>query len=173
MLRKGSGMELYDLWESALGVGLEAKDLSASQMALRAVAIYVAILTIIRLAKKRFLGRASALDVVVGIIIGSIASRTITGNAPLLPSLAATAAIVAMHWLFSALAVRSHGFGTLIKGNSQVLVRDGRLDDEVLRAAHMTERDLEEALRQQGVKNLEQVGEARLERDGSVSVIEK
>jgi uncharacterized membrane protein YcaP (DUF421 family) len=37
----------------------------------------------------------------------------------------------------------------------------------------MTERDLEEALRQQGVKNLEQVAEARLERDGSVSVVEK
>jgi uncharacterized membrane protein YcaP (DUF421 family) len=172
-LGKGSGMELLDLWESALGVGLEAKDLSASQMALRAVAIYVAVLAILRLAKKRFLGRASAFDVVVGIIVGSIASRAITGNAPLLPSLAATAAIIAMHWLFSALAVRSHGFGKLIKGDSQVLVRDGQLDEEVLRATHMTERDLEEALRQQGVKDLGEVAEARLERDGSVSVIEK
>lgn len=166
-------MELYDLWERALGIGLEAKDLSATQMALRAALIYVVTLAFIRLAKKRFLAGASAFDVVVGIIIGSIASRTITGNSPLLPSTAAIAAIVAMHWLFSALAVRSHGFGKLIKGNSRTLVQDGQVDEETLRAAHMSRRDLDEALRQQGVADVQQVKEAHLERDGSISVIER
>lgn len=166
-------MELYDLWERALGIGLEAKDLNATQMALRAALIYVVTLAFIRLAKKRFLAGASAFDVVVGIIIGSIASRTITGNAPLLPSTAAVAAIVVMHWLFSAMAVRSHGFGKLIKGSSQLLVQDGQADEQVLRRVHMTHRDLEEALRQQGVKDVQQVKEAHLERDGSISVIEK
>lgn len=166
-------MELYDHWERAFGVGLEAKDLSAAQMAARAALIYLMTLAFIRLAKKRFLAGASAFDVVVGIIVGSIASRTITGNAPLLPSTAAVAAIVAMHWLFSALAVRSHAFGKLIKGSSSVLVQDGQVDEETLRRDHMTHRDLEEALRQQGVKDLQQVEEAHLERDGSISVIER
>lgn len=166
-------MDLLDLWESALGLGAEAKDLEPGQMALRAVAMYIVVLAIVRLAKKRFLGSASAFDVVVGIIVGSIASRAITGNAPLLPSLAATAAIIVMHWLFSAFALRSHGFGKLIKGSSRVLVRNGEVDDAGLRAVHMTQRDLEEALRQQGVDNLQKVSEARLERNGSVSVIER
>lgn len=156
-----------------MGVGLEAKDLSATQMALRAALIYVVTLVCIRLAKKRFLAGASAFDVVVGIIIGSIASRTITGNAPLLPSTAAAAAIVAMHWLFSGLAVRSHGFGKLIKGSSRLLVQDGQVDEETLRGVHMSQRDLEEALRQQGVKDVQRVEEAHLERDGSISVIER
>ncbi len=166
-------MELYDLWERALGIGLEAKDLGAAQMALRAALIYMVTLAFIRLAKKRFLAGASAFDVVVGIIIGSIASRTITGNAPLLPSTAAIAAIVAMHWLFSALAVRSHIFGKLIKGSSHLLVEGGKVDEETLRRVHMSQRDLEEALRQQGVKDVQQVEEAHLERDGSISVIER
>lgn len=166
-------MELYDLWERALGIGVEAKDLGATQMALRAALIYVVTLAFIRLAKKRFLAGASAFDVVVGIIIGSIASRTITGNAPLLPSTAAIAAIVAMHWLFSALAVRSHGFGKLIKGSSRTLVQDGQVDEETLRRVHMSHRDLDEALRQQGVADVQQVKEAHLERDGSISVIER
>jgi uncharacterized membrane protein YcaP (DUF421 family) len=142
-------------------------------MALRAVAIYVAILVIVRLAKKRFLGRASAFDVVVGIIIGSIASRAITGNAPMLPSMAASAAIIIMHWLFSGLAVRSHGFGKLIKGSSRLLVENGEMDEKTLRSAHMTQHDLEEALREQGLQDLGQVAEARLERDGSVSIIKR
>jgi uncharacterized membrane protein YcaP (DUF421 family) len=164
-------VEFLDLWEQALGLGMDAEDIGAAQMALRAVLIYVLTLAFIRLAKKRFLGQASAFDVVVGIIIGSIASRAITGNAPLLPSMAACAAIIAMHWLFSAIAVRSHRFGELIKGSSQVLVENGAADRKALRTAHMTERDLEEALHQQGVEDPGQVKEARLERNGSVSVI--
>lgn len=166
-------MDLVDLWERALAVGSESTQISAPQMAMRAVLIYVTVLAFIRVAKKRFLGRASAFDVVVGIMIGSIASRAITGNAPMLPSMAACAAIIAVHWLFSAVAVRSHGFGALIKGSSSVMVEDGAPDSKAMRSAHMTDRDLGEALRQQGVEDLDQVKEARLERDGSVSVIKK
>ena len=166
-------MELLDLWERALGVGLEAKDISSTQMALRAVLIYAVTLAFIRLAKKRFLSQASAFDVVVGIIIGSIASRAITGNAPMLPSTAACAAIMVAHWLFSAIALRSHTFGALIKGSSSVLVVDGETDSKAMRSAHMTERDLEEALRQKGIEDISQVKEARLERNGSVSIIKK
>ncbi len=171
--QKAMQMDLHELWAVALGVGLEAKDLAPGQMAMRAVVIYIVTLAFVRVAKKRFLGSASAFDVVVGIIIGSLASRTITGNAPLLPTTAAIAAIVATHWLFSALAVRSHGIGHLIKGGSRMLVENGQVDEKGLRAAHMTERDLSEALREKGISDLEQVAEARLERNGSISIIER
>ena len=162
-----------ELWTLALGIGEEAQDLNAGQTALRALVMYVVTLAFIRLAKKRFLGSASAFDVVVGIIVGSVASRAITGNAPLLPATAAIAAICALHWLFSGLAVRWHGFGLAIKGSSSVLVRGGQVDERALRAAHMTERDLREALREKGVSDVARVEEAHLERDGSVSIIQK
>jgi uncharacterized membrane protein YcaP (DUF421 family) len=166
-------MELQDLWTMALGIGEEAKDLNAGQAAMRALVIYVVTLAFIRLAKKRFLGSASAFDVVVGIIVGSIASRAITANAPLLPASAAIAAIVAVHWLFSGIAMRWHGFGELVKGGNRLLVSDGRVDEGELRAAHMSSRDLEEALREKGVTDVADVAEAHLERDGSVSVIQR
>lgn len=164
-------MGFFDLWNDMFGVGLPANEIGAGQMAMRSVLIYAVTLAFVRLAKKRFLSQASAFDVVVGIIIGSIASRTITGNAPLFPSMAACAAIIAMHWLMSALAVRSHRFGETIKGSSCLLVRDGRLDEGALRAAHMTRRDLKEALRQGGVQDVGEVKEAHLERNGRVSII--
>lgn len=156
--------------ELLLGIGREAQALSAGQMAGRAVVLYVATLAIVRLGKKRFLSRASAFDVIVGIVIGSIASRAITGNAPILPSLAATAAVVGLHWLVSAVAVRWYGFGRLIKGRDEVLIRQGVVDERALRAAHMTRRDLGEALREQGVTDATGVQQANLERDGKVSV---
>ena len=166
-------MELQDLWTMALGVGEEAKDLSAGQAAARALVIYVVTLAFIRLAKKRFLGSASAFDVVVGIIVGSIASRAITGNAPLLPASAAIGAIVALHWLFSGIAMRWHGFGRMIKGDSSILIRSGQVDESALRSAHMTPRDVDEALREKGITDAAKVEEAHLERDGSVSIISR
>jgi uncharacterized membrane protein YcaP (DUF421 family) len=160
-----------DVFEALLGAGKEAKDLDALEMAARAVVIYIVTLAIVRLGKKRFMGRATAFDVIVGIVLGSIASRAITGNAPMLPSMAACAVIMGLHWTFSAFAVRWHPFGDLIKGRNTILVKHGRPDEAALRSAHMTRRDIEEALRQQGITDLASVAEMRLERDGNVSVV--
>jgi uncharacterized membrane protein YcaP (DUF421 family) len=160
-----------DFWERAAGLAEGAKALGAGEMAVRALLVYVLVVIIVRLGKKRFLGRATAFDVIIGIMLGSIAGRAITGNAPLWPSIAACAVLMALHWIFSGMALRSHAFGSFIKGGTRTLIRDGRVDGQALRREHMTERDLEEALREHGLTVPDGVAEARLERDGSVSVI--
>jgi len=154
-----------------LGLGLESKDINALQMGLRAVVVYVVTVLMVRLGKKRFMGRATAFDVILGIMLGSIVSRAVTGNAPFLPALVAAAALLLMHAMFSGIAMGWHGFGTLIKGHSEVLVRDGSIDWQAMRTAHMTEHDLWEDLRGKSISHLERVAEARLERNGQLSVI--
>lgn len=154
-----------------LGWRLEPEQLWGYQAAIRALIIYLVTLALVRLGKKRFMGRGAAFDVIVGIMIGSIASRAVTGNAPLETSSAGIAAILAIHWLLSFIAVHWPGFGTLVKGNSMVIVRDGVLDEKGLRRAHLTQADLEEELRGKGRRDLEGVGEGRIERDGEFSVI--
>ena len=154
-----------------LGVGLESKELGVWQMGLRAIVVYVVTVIMVRLGKKRFLGRATAFDVILGIMLGSIVSRAVTGNAPMLPALVASAVLVLMHFVFSGMALRWHCFGSLIKGNPRLIVRDGAIDERSLRKAHMTEHDLHEDLRSKSVARLDQVAEARLERSGQMSVI--
>ena len=154
-----------------LGLGTDGDELGVVQMGLRAVVVYVVTVAIVRLAKKRFMGRASAFDVILGIMLGSVVSRAITGNAPFGPALAAAAVLLAMHWLFSGLAMRWHAFGWAIKGEPLLLVRDGRADQHALRRAHMTEHDLVEELRGKSIARTEEVAEAHMERSGRVSVI--
>lgn len=154
------------------GSGLKPEQLDIGQVALRAIIIYVVTLAIVRLGKKRFMGRGSAFDVVIGIVVGSIAGRAITGNAPLANAMAATAVLLAMHWLLSSLAMRWHWFGVLVKGRNQLLVRAGKVDESALRREHLSHADLEEDLREKGRSNLADVREARIERDGKLSVIE-
>jgi uncharacterized membrane protein YcaP (DUF421 family) len=85
------------------------------------------------------MGGATVFDVILGIIVGSVASRAITGNAPLLPASGAIAVLVGLHWSFSAIAVRWRVFGKLIKGTSEVIISDGQIDLDRLREEHMSE----------------------------------
>src|SRR5687768_58522 len=87
-------------------LGLDAERLSVWQMALRAALVYPIGIAFVRLGDRRFIGKFGAFDVIVGVMIGSILSRAVTGNSPFLPTLAAALALVLMHALFAALSLR-------------------------------------------------------------------
>lgn len=59
------------------------------QMVLRAVLIFFYGVLAFRFAYRRFFGQSTDFDIVVSILIGSTLSRALTGNARLLPTLAA------------------------------------------------------------------------------------
>ncbi|HEX8274283.1 MAG TPA: YetF domain-containing protein [Longimicrobiaceae bacterium] len=158
--------------EGLLGLGRDAGDIEAGQMALRAVVVYAFTLGVVRVGSRRFLGKATAFDVILGIMIGSVMSRGINGSAGLVPTLAAGAVLVALHGLFAMLAFRTSWFGDWVKGRPVLLVEDGRVRPEGMRQASLTENDLAEALRLQGREpDPSRIRRAYLERNGSVSVV--
>jgi uncharacterized membrane protein YcaP (DUF421 family) len=137
----------------------------------RAAVVYVMGNVLVRLGKSRMLSRLSAMDVLVGIVLGSLLSRGITGNASISGTAAARAALVAVHWLFSRWASDYHWFGNLVKGRVDLLVTDGRPLDDALKRHHMSRHDLDEEIRQAGIEQLHDVQFAYKERSGEVSVI--
>jgi uncharacterized membrane protein YcaP (DUF421 family) len=144
----------------------------ALSTAVRTVVVYGFALVAVRLGSKRFLSQASAFDVVVAIMLGSVMSRAISASAPLWPTLLSGAVLIAVHWLLAALAYRLDWLGPLVKGRPALLVRDGRVDREAMRQAGVSDQDLEQAVRlQAGETDLSRVRQARLERDGSISVV--
>jgi uncharacterized membrane protein YcaP (DUF421 family) len=160
------------MFEELLGLGLDVGDVNALQMALRTVLIYTATLAIVRVGSKRFLSQATAFDAIVAIMLGSIMSRAINGSAPFLPTLAAGVILVGLHWLIAAIAFSSDWFGTLVKGEPVLLIKEGRLHEKGMRGSSVSRRDLEEALRiESHVTEPESVKLAYLERNGGISVI--
>jgi uncharacterized membrane protein YcaP (DUF421 family) len=117
------------------------------------------------------MGRNTAFDVILGIMLGSVVSRAVTGNSPLLPTLTAAVVLVGLHWAFALVAFHWHPFGVLVKGRQQLLVRDGEVLWDAMRRTRMSERDLAEALRLEGLERPEQVALAHFERNGRVSVV--
>jgi uncharacterized membrane protein YcaP (DUF421 family) len=163
---------IWEQFQILFGLGRDSADLSAIQMALRTVFVYAFTLAIVRLGSKRFMSKATAFDVIVGIMLGSVMSRAITGSAAFFPTLMVGATLVGMHWLIAALAFRFESFGSLVKGNSILLIEDGKIQRNGMRKAGLSDHDLKQALRMQNNHtDPANIRLAYLERSGNISVI--
>ncbi len=154
-----------DVW----GAG---ESLTAGQMALRAAVMFAAMLVLVRLGGVRMFGRKSAFDNVVTIMLGAVAARGIVGASPFLSTIAAAAALVAVHRLLGFASVRWPSFDRLLNGRHVCLYRDGRLHRASLTATSITNEDLHESLRleTQG-EDLGRMRAAFLERNGRISFV--
>lgn len=165
---------LWTVLDLMLGISATKPDqLNTLQVSIRAVVVFVTLIAYVRIGKKRFLGSATAFDAILLIVIGSIASRAISGTAPFVASLAAALVLILFHWLLSFVARDSPTLSGLIKGHDTPLIKDGRVNRKALREAHMSDDDLSEDLRQQGFGAPTEVQDARLERSGRLSVVKK
>jgi uncharacterized membrane protein YcaP (DUF421 family) len=163
---------VWDQLQMWLGLGRDVGDVGAGQMALRTILIYAFSLVIVRFGSKRFLSEATAFDVVVGIMLGSIMSRAINGSAPFFPTLLGGIVLVGLHWLLGVLAYHASWFGTLVKGNPVLLIKDGNIHQEGMRRAALSDQDLEQALRlRANQSDPAKIQLAHLERNGGISVI--
>ena len=152
-------------------IGQQTPHMAWWQMCNRAVLVLLYAVVLYRVAPRRSLTGLSALDIVLTVVMGSSLSRALTGNAPLLPTLAATALLVALYTGLSALAPRSDFVSRLTKGRSVRLIRNGEIDWKMARRSNLGPRDIDEELRMKGLRRLDEVEEAYLERNGAVSII--
>lgn len=163
-----------EVLETLLGLSATRPDqLAIYQVCFRAGLVFFVLILYMRVGKKRFLGQATGFDAILVITIGSIASRAISGTAPFVASLAGTLVLILAHWVLSYFTRNRPWLGRLVAGSDTVLVRNGSVDREALRASHMSDDDLSEDLRQSGVRAVAEVAEARLERSGKLSVIRR
>jgi uncharacterized membrane protein YcaP (DUF421 family) len=146
--------------------------LALGQVAMRAMAVYIIGLILVRVGKSRLISRASMIDVILGFLLGSLLSRGITGNASISSTAVASAALIAIHFIFTYWSCRSHRIGKLVKGNSRLLIENGAIDIHNLRRSHLSHEDLMEELRlNANCGDVSQVKEAYKERSGEVGVV--
>jgi uncharacterized membrane protein YcaP (DUF421 family) len=147
--------------------------LELHQIAARAAVVYLAGILVVRCGKGRLIGRATALDILLGFILGSLLSRGITGHASLSGTAIATSTLVALHWLFTWAGCKWHGFGDLVKGHAIQLVDHGTLIPENMRTSHISDHDLLEACRLHGIEGTREILVAFKERNGDISIVKR
>jgi uncharacterized membrane protein YcaP (DUF421 family) len=142
------------------------------EVVLRTAVIYLAVLFGMRLAGKREIGQMKPFDLVTLLILSNAVQNAMVGqDSSLVGGLAAAAVILLLNFVVSRLRERSGLAETIFTGAPTLLVHDGRFIPEHLRAEHLSEPDVLQAMREHGVEDLGQVKSAVLEVDGSVSII--
>jgi uncharacterized membrane protein YcaP (DUF421 family) len=155
-------------------LGLNADELNVGQMVLRAALTFIVTVAFLRIGDKRLLGKGTAFDVVVSIMIGSVMSRAITSPDALVATWAAGLALILAHSLLAGLAARVDWFGPLIKGNRAVLVENGDVRQDAMKQSGITTTEIEQVMRTNGHEpDLSTIKLATLERDGSISIVPK
>jgi uncharacterized membrane protein YcaP (DUF421 family) len=158
---------MHDLILTLFGDG---QDLNALQMSMRALAVFVLTLTMIRVSGRRSVGQHRAFDACTTVLLGSVLSRAVVGVSPFWPTMAAGAMIVVLHRIIAMASLRWPWFESMISGDKRELVRQGRRDEEEMRKALITGRDLDEAVRKRSGDERSPVDRAVLERDGQITV---
>jgi len=160
--------------DAMLGLGRDARALTFTQISLRGLIVFVSALVIVRCGDRRFLSQKTAFDAVLGFILASMLARAVNGTAAFFPTIGGGFVLVMLHRTLASWSRRSHPFGLLIKGRSDVIVRDGKLDETLARQSRLSEHDLLEDFRLNGnVSDIRDVALAVFERNGHVSVVRR
>lgn len=141
---------------------------------LRACAIYLLVMVLVRASGKRAVGQFTPFDLVLLILIGNAVQNGINGGDNSLTGAAIMAStLIALNYGVAWVTSRSRKVEKFVEGEPVVLARNGVLFEGVLRRELVSHDDFREALRMSGVEHVSEVELALLETSGSISVVRK
>ena len=141
---------------------------------IHAVVGYLFLVLIVRGLSRRPGAQMTPFEFVIIFLIGGVIILTTVGNdRSETNSVCAVITIGLMHRLFSWLKVRFPAFGVLVDGTPLVVLKDGEWQTEIMEQMHLQNMDIMAAARTKGVKTLDQIKYAVLERNGAISIIKK
>lgn len=139
--------------------------------ALRAVAVYILMLVVIRLLGKRTVGNFTAFDLLVALMLGEVVDEIIYGDVSFAQGTVAILVVALAKYLTAWLSYFDHGLNRILEGAPTPVIRNGEFQKQGLRSEIMNEKEVMAALRLAGVDDLREVRLACVEVDGEVSVI--
>ena len=154
-------------------IGPDEGQQTALQLSVRALFLLAFGVLCVRIAGRKTFARASPLDIIVAVVLGSNLSRMMIGNVKFLPSLAATLTLVVASRLLEMATLHWNPLASLLKGRPVVLVRDGVADSKAMHRHGISDADLAEGMRLEQQDKLQDVRLATLEGGGRISIVPK
>jgi uncharacterized membrane protein YcaP (DUF421 family) len=138
----------------------------------KSTVIYLFIIGAIRFFGKKELAQLSVIDLVFILLISNSVQNAMVGqDTTLQGGMAAAIGLFLVNYLLKQLTFRFSSINKAIQGESIMLIYEGKLLHEHCKKAFITPEEVEAAVREHGVKSIEDVNLAVLEVDGNISVI--
>lgn len=149
-------------------------DLSVVNLGIRAVAVFLSVVLLLRLSGKRQMGQMNATEFVVILLISNAVQNAMNGgDNSLAGGLLLAVVLVALGVMVSVLTFRSRRLSRLFEGEPIRLVHNGHVLRRAMNRERLNDTDLKTLLRKHGVHDFHTIDEVILEADGSVSISRK
>jgi uncharacterized membrane protein YcaP (DUF421 family) len=141
---------------------------------LHAIAGYFILLLIVRVLKRRPGAQMTVFEFVLVFLMGGIIILSTVGNDRSVTNCTCAIIMVGLlHRTVAYLKIRSPRFGMLIDGTPLLLYKHGQWQDEVMRGMKLAPEDVLAAARTKGLRGLNDIEYAILERNGGISIIKR
>jgi len=140
------------------------------EILVRTAVMFLMVLIILRLSGKKGVRQLSLFEVAIIISLGSAAGDPMfTKDVPIVPALIVFAAIIGIYRFIIWLAVRSERIETILEGNPEYIIEDGRFVLMDSNKSTFAKDEFLSEMRQQSIEHVGQVRVAILETTGTVS----
>jgi len=165
---EGSDFQLFDLHRMFIG---DLPWTFTLEVIVRTVIMYVFTLLLIRLLSRRAIGQLSLIEFALVIALGSaVGDPMFYPDVPMLHGFAVITTIVVLNRSINWLMSRHEAVEKIVEGVPTTLVQDGKINVHNLRRFGLSQDELFEFLRGQGVENLGTLRAAYFEQNGQISV---
>jgi uncharacterized membrane protein YcaP (DUF421 family) len=139
----------------------------------RAAAVYILLLVMVRLTGKRTVGQFTPFDLVVVLLLSEAVSGSINGqDESLAGGLIAATTLLVLDVLIATASARSRKVDAVVEGSPVLIGRDGVIYKDVLKRERVAVADVEKALRAADCQ-IEDMRMAILEADGNINIMKK
>lgn len=157
------------MWENLLHF-----EVGPWNLVIRGVVVYLSVILLLRISGKRQLGQMGATEFVAILLISNAVQNSMNGgDNSLSGGLLLAFVLIVTSTLISYLTYKKKIFSTIFEGTPTLLVHNGKILHKNLAKERLSEAELRTLLRKQGVHQVELIGTAVLEADGTMSVSKK
>ncbi len=141
---------------------------------IRAVIIYLIVLTVLRLMGKRQIGQMQPYELVMTLIIADLATIPMGElSVPLLHGVVPLLTLSVIHFIITIATKKSIKLNHLISGKPIIIINPNGIDYEALQNLKISTDDIFGAIRTKGYFKLEQIEYAIMETNGTINVLPK
>ena len=142
------------------------------EIIIRALAVYIFMILAIRFFGKKELAQLSIIDLVFILLISNAVQNAMVGpDTSLSGGLVAALSLFAANFTLKKILYKSENVSRWMQGEAVLLIYKGAIQQEHCKKAEITLGELEQAVREHGVKDIQNVDLAMLEVDGNISIV--
>ena len=142
------------------------------EFVVRGIVVYLFLLVFMRLTGKRQTGQYEPFDLILLLILSNAGQNSMNaGDNSLVGGLISASTLMLCHAALARLAFHFPRVGSWVDGKAQVLIDQGKIDQNLMRQELLTREDVEAALRAGGCLYAHEVERATIETNGQITVV--